>query len=230
MSDRLLLVAPRFDTATEYSFEWATAFHDMIKDDPDIEYTTLLEALANKNEFDAKMPYHDVLVFFDHGVKDALIGQNLAKLVKTVSVGKLTGKKVFTMACLSASELGVHAFHNGCLEYWGATESIGFTLVDADLFGEIFVRGAYQRFVEGLSIDEVLTNMDTHFVEQMDKTQNPWTKMWLQKDRDMWICWHEGNKPKEPKSLSIWRIIFELLLEIFGMDFAKEEDIIFNLT
>jgi len=229
MTEKLLVVAPRFDTATEYSFDWAGDFLKIIEDNPNVEYSALLKDMATKRNFDQFMPLHDILIFFDHGIKDALIGQGLEKLVTNVTAGKFAGKKVFTMACLSALELGKYAYHSGCLEYWGATESIGFTLVDADLFGEVFVQGAYERFVLGLPIEEVMENMQNHFVEQMDKTTNPWTKVWLQKDKDMWVCWHEGNKPETPKAISLIQKIINAILNFLGINFATEKDCKFDV-
>ena len=225
MSEKILVFAPKFDTATEYSYSWAEQFIDKIDDIPTLEYTTLLENTAIKSNFDQNMPYHDILVFFDHGIEDALIDQNVTRMVSTKTVGKLTGKKVFAMACLSALELGALAYHTGCLEYWGAVESIGFTLVDAHLFGEVFVEGAYQRFIEEKLIDEVMTNMKNHFDVQKTKTTNPWTKIWLERDKNMWVCWHAGNEPQKPKELTWWEKLIELIKELLiAIGVLKQKD------
>jgi len=212
MTDKMLVFAPRFDTATEYSFQWAQSFIDKIKEQS-VDYSTLLEEDAIKRKFDEEIPYKDILVFFDHGGKDGLFGNDGKKIVTKISVGKLCGKKIFTMACLSALELGALAYYSGCPEYWGAIESIGFTLVDADLFGEVFVEGAYSRFIEDKTISEVMEQMKNHFDSQKEKTNNPWTKIWLEKDKDMWVCWCCDNPPEKPKELTWWEKLIEAILD-----------------
>lgn len=214
MSDKLLVFAPRFDTATEYSYAWAEDFINKIKDDPSVDYESLLGSSATRDNFNSKMPYKDVLVFFDHGNKNCLFAQNAKRLIYRGNIGCLAGKKAFTMACLSALELGALAYHTGCTEYWGAVESIGFTLVDADLFGEVFVDGAYERYIEEKPITEVYDNMINHFDAQKEKTDNPWTKIWLEKDKDMWRCWYCDNPPEKPRDLNLWEKLIELIMEI----------------
>lgn len=224
MSEKILVFAPKFDTATEYSSAWAQSFIDKIKNDPYVNYSSLLENDAIKRNFDAIMPYHDELIFFDHGNKDGLVGNDSRMIVTKISVGKLTGKRVFAMACLSALELGALAYHSGCLEYWGATDVIGFTLADADLFGEVYVEGAYQRFVEDKPIDEVMINMKNHFDTQKDKTLNPWTKIWLEKDKDIWVCWYCDNPPEKPKELTWWEKLIKFIINFLESIGILERD------
>ena len=130
------------------------------------------------------------------------------------------------MACLSAKGLGKKAYEEGCPEYWGAMEAITFTIDDAHLFGEVYIDGAYARFGEGKSIEEVYNSMREHFLSQMEKTNNPWTKIWLQKDHDIWVVWHEGNPPEpnpEPPQSSWWIRLWEWVKSLFGLDVKEEE-------
>ncbi|GAF81863.1 unnamed protein product [marine sediment metagenome] len=217
--DKILVFAPRFDTATEYSFEWGKDLIGKFSED----ITTLLEADATQRNYLKGIPGHDVFIFFDHGIDDGLIDQNMRKFVNMGNVDTLKDKRVYTMACLSAKVLGVKAYHEGCLEYWGATDAITFTIDDAHLFGEVFVDGAYARFGEGKSIDEVFQSMREHFILQKTKTNNPWTKIWLEKDRDMWIVWHAGNPPPEPEPPKPWWVrLWEWLKDLLGFNAMED--------
>ena len=219
MSEKILNVAPKFDTATEYSFEWNQDFLERSSHhNPEPNITNLLEGEASKSRFREELEDNDILIFFDHGNTDVLIGQNRVALLTSSEAHLLNGKKVYTMACLSAKELGKEAFKQGCLEYWGATEPIGFTIDDQHLFGEVFVVGAYQRFIEGESIEEVMDQMKRLFTTQMEKTTNPWTKIWLQKDSDIWVCWNPNNPPEEEKPLSWWEKLIKWLKRLIGLE------------
>ncbi len=197
---KILDFAPKFDTATEYSSEWNKNLLDKFGED----VTALLEIDATKRNYLNEIPEHDVFIFFDHGNENCLIDQNVRKVVHVGNVDTLKGKRVYAMACLSAKELGSKAYHQGCLEYWGATDVIGFTIDDAHLFGEVYVDGAYARFWEGKPIEEVYQSMREHFILQKTKASNPWTKIWLQKDHDIWVVWHEGNPPPDPNPQKPW--------------------------
>ena len=215
---KILNVAPRFDDATNYSFEWNQAFLDKVADlGVDGKITMLLEDDAIKSKFREFIGEHDTLLFFDHGIDNRLVGQGGVTIVSTADAQYLDGKQVFAMACLSAKGLGPKAINEGAIEYWGAVESIGFTLEDAWLFGEVFIDGAYSRFIEKMSIDDVLQNMKDHFDLQKTKTDNPWTKVWLQKDKDMWIVLQEGDVPPPEKSWleKLWKWICDLIESIF---------------
>jgi len=219
---KILDFAPKFDTATEYSAEWNKNLLDKFGSGENI--TPLLESNATKRNYLNEIPDHDVFIFFDHGNKDCLIDQNKRKVVYTGNADTLKDKRVYTMACLSAKELGTKAYYEGCLEYWGATDAITFTIDDADLFGEVYVDGAYARFGEGKSIEEAYKSMKDHFILQKSKTINPWTKIWLQKDHDMWVVWHEGNPPSEPEPPKPWWVrLWEWLKNLIGLDAAEEK-------
>lgn len=215
----LLNVAPRFDRATEYSFEWDSNFVDKYG-----ECTSLLEKDAIKSKFDEHLPDHDQIVFFDHGNEKYLIGNDSKPLIDPDEAYKLKDKQIYTMACLSAKELGVAAYRAGCKEYWGAIDSIGFTLIDAHLFGEVFSEGALKRFKDKESIEDTMNSMLEHFDLQQLKTTDPWTKTWLQKDRDMWVVWHEGNPPPEPEPKTWWELLIEWLKKLIGLEYEWTSD------
>ena len=215
----IIVFAPKFDTATEYSFEWGKNLIGKFSE----EITTLLETDATQRNFLKAISEHDIFIFFDHGIDDGLIDQNKRKFIYVGNAGILKNKRVYAMACLSAKELGVKAYHEGCLEYWGATDAITFTIDDAHLFGEVYVDGAYARFGEGKPIKEVYQSMKDHFISQKAKTNNPWTKIWLQKDRDMWVVWYDEDAPEPERPKPWWVRLWEWLKNLIGLGVAEEQ-------
>ncbi len=219
---KILNFAPRFDTATEYSYEWNNNLLAKFPSDENI--TSLLDLNATKSKYLNEIEDHDVFIFFDHGIDDGLIDQHRRKFLYLGNADTLKGKRVYTMACLSAKELGKKAYHEGCLEYWGATDAITFTIDDAHLFGEVFVDGAYARFGEGKSIEEVYKLMREHFISQKLRASNPWTKIWLQKDHDMWVVWHKGNPPPNPEPPKPWWVrLWKWLKDLIGLEPMEEK-------
>ena len=218
MTDKILNVAPRFDDVTEYSIAWSK---DFLAQADSTEITSLLEKDAIKSKFRQEIDNHDVFIFFDHGNEEGLIDNNSQYLIRTSDAFRLNGKKVFAMACLSAKKFGKKAFEEGCVEYWGAVESIGFTVDEATLFGEVFVVGAYDRFITEKDVDVVYDSMLAHFLEQIGKTDNPWAKIWLQKDHDMWVVWYEDNPPPNDESKTWWQLLIEWIKKMIGWDFQE---------
>jgi len=191
--DKCLFVAPRSDEATEYSFSWASKLLTKIGNS-----LNLIKLLQNDAVYFKMNQYINSvtsMIFFDHGNEECLVGQDGFAFMDMDDTSELKDKKVYTMACLSAKKFGAEAYNKGCKEYWGAVEAIGFTLEEADLFGDVYIEGAYKRFVENKSIEETYQSMQDHFDQQKTIAVNPWTKIWLQKDKDMWVVWHSGNPP-----------------------------------
>ena len=218
---KLLNVAPRFDQPTEISYKWNQDFiekYTQCGNDCASEITNLLEHEAEPYRFKSKLRDHNVVVIFDHGIENALIGQNKSKLITVKEAGLLKGKRVFAMACLTAKGLGVEAYHKGCPEYWGAIEPLGFTLEDQHLFGEVFVEGATKRFCENVSIEEVYISMLEHFNAQIAKTSNPWSKMWLQKNAEIWVVWYEDNEPEKLPPKNMWTRFKGWFKELLQLD------------
>lgn len=215
---KILDVAPCFDSASMCSFKWNGDLLTKLRF-ASIPITFLLQQNAVSSLFKQHVGDHEIIIFFDHGNEDLLVGNDQTALLTSKDVALLKDKKVFAMACLSAKKLGVEAYKAGCLEYWGAVESIGFIPEEEALFGEVFIEGAYKRFGEEKTIEETLQSMKQHFDEQKNKTINPWTKIWLEKDKNMWVCWYEGNKPvEEPEPQKTWlQKLIDFIKKIIGI-------------
>lgn len=209
----MLDVAPRFDDATEYSFDWNESLvQDLSRHFPEMEL--LFKDYALRKNFEPSVPNHDIVIFYDHGNETSLIEQGgNGAILDLDNIDLVKGKAVYTMACLSAKELGVKAWQKGCLEYWGAKEVIGFTPDDHELFKECYNLGVIWRFVERQPIKTCLTAVKNRFTMNMDKTDDPWAKTWLRYDRDNWVCWSDETPPDDNISDCFFR---RLSVRIFG--------------
>ena len=209
----MLDIAPRFDDATEYSFLWnGDLVQKLLPSFPAMQL--LLEDEVLREKFEPKAPNHDIIIFYDHGNETSLIEQGgNGAIIDLANVNLLKGKAVYTMACLSAKELGVKAWQKGCLEYWGSKELIGFTPDDHELFKECYNLGAVLRFVDKRLIKECLESVKSLFTANMEKTDDPWAQTWLRCDRDSWVCWSDETPPPEDTSDCFFR---RLAVRIFG--------------
>jgi len=151
---KALLVAPVFDEVTKYSYEWSR------------EARRLLEAKGygvqdlggrevRRSEVENGLKNADIICFFDHGTEDALFGSPSEPVVDSERAGLLSGREVYTMACLSASRLGVEAWKAKARAYWGYEKSFTFTTDALKDFQEFAVCGLRYR-LEGKSWSEAL--------------------------------------------------------------------------
>jgi len=123
---KALICRPKFDSATEYTFAFAAEILEWCQQ-AGIEVTELAEEDAIRpaveNALERFNP--EIFVFYDHGDKDALIGQDGKAVIDIKNCDRLAGKEVFTLACLSAKDLGPEVWRKGGT-YWGYTEVVSF--------------------------------------------------------------------------------------------------------
>ena len=208
-------VAPKFDEATEYSYLWnedlialfgaSNLKKNLVKED------------ARRSIVRNYFPKYDTLIFYDHGSENGLWGGPEAldpvMIFDTSDTPNFKDTRIYTMACLSSKKFGLEAYKHGCKEYWGAVESIAFTLAEHHLFGEVFNLGVMLRFKYNKPIKEVLKAMEDKFNENIDKTNNIFTKALLRADRDMWRCWSDETPPDPDESDCTFR---RLAVRLFG--------------
>jgi hypothetical protein len=145
---KAILVRPRFDSATEHTFDFA---EDILKQcrEAGIDVVELAEDEAVKSKVEEELRKGtDLLIFYDHGSEDALVGQDEQPVVDLKNCYLLAEKEVYTLACLSAKELGVEIWNQGG-KYWGYTEVVGFTTDALKEFKEAFNCGFCFLFIEG---------------------------------------------------------------------------------
>jgi hypothetical protein len=123
---KVVLVRPRFDDATEYTFDFAQQILEWCQQ-AGIEVAELAEGDAVREKVEEQLRKGaDALIFYDHGNESALIGQDEQPAIDLENCHWLNEKEVYTLACLSAKELGVEIWRRGG-KFWGYKEVYGFT-------------------------------------------------------------------------------------------------------
>lgn len=152
---KAVLVRPRFDEATQYTFGFAQEILELCQQ-AGIEVVELAEGDAVKEKVEEELRKGaDTLIFYDHGNESALIGQDEQSVIDLGNCHYLSEKEVYTLACLSAKELGVEIWrHKG--KYWGYTEVVGFTTDALPEFKEASNCGFTYIFIEGAPYGDAL--------------------------------------------------------------------------
>jgi hypothetical protein len=109
------------------------------------------DAVRAKVEAKIRSLNPDLVVFYDHGDEESLIGADGGPCLDVDNAALLAGREVYTLACLSAKRLGVEAWRKGCKAYWGYVEEFGFTLDELDAFEELAGIGLLARVLQGMS-------------------------------------------------------------------------------
>jgi len=199
----MLGTAPKFDDATQYSFKW---YQELAKEIHPTE--ELLESNAVRSKFAVSMPNHGILIFYDHGDEDRLIGNDGNPILDLNNVELVSNKEVYTMCCLAAKKLGVEAYKKNCI-WWGYTEVFGFTVEDEHLFMEAANIGAIYRFKYNSSWKECLELAKEKFTGIIDTAIDPWTKVWARSNRDCLVCYN-GEVPNTSC------VLRKIVLKLFG--------------
>ena len=200
----MLFGVPRFDEATQYSYEACLRLAEALGG----LQTRLLEDDATRSNFEGEIPHDDVFIFYNHGERDRLLAQGgQSNLLDLSNVDLVAGKTVY-MACLSADTLGVEVWKRDGT-YWGNTEIVGFTPDDKEIFYEAWNYGAILRWKEALSWKECLDQTRKKCDELIDKIDDPWGKVWLNSHRESLAC-YDGEAPQSKCTLR------KLAIRLFG--------------
>jgi hypothetical protein len=208
---RVLGVAPAFDEASQYSYKWYERLREEVKGKAEVKELLRDEATRKRFEDEVEEYGPDAVVFYDHGSEDCLCAQECKECVLDLrNVDKVAGKIIYTMACLSARRLGAKAYARGCV-YVGYVEEFVFTTYDEELFSRAANSG-FIAYVNGVRdwgrIKEIMVE---EFSKAMEEARDPWSKMWLQWDRDSLRVYGPGADVPESKCL-----LRRLALKILG--------------
>jgi len=205
----MLVIAPRFDQPTQYSFKWVQKLLEQLN----VPYEPLFEDDATRENFEGKVGGHDIVVFYDHGDNVGLYAQGGQSYVIDKKNDKLLKDKiVYTMACLWGSDGGIDAWKKGAKVVWAYKDVFAFTIYDEELFMECANYGLILYFTEGGSWEEIYQKAIEKFNETIEKAEDGWTKIWLRHDRDALVCYTENNPP--PTSTCPFR---RLAIFLFGV-------------
>jgi len=152
---KILAVAPAFDTASEISFQWYKMAMKQIEKNHEV--IKLEKEEATRENFEKYIKDVDIFAFWDHGNKDMLGSQQGRNppLVDLENDKLLKDKETWTMACLSAKELGPDVVKKGGNLYQGYREVFIFNnvVILKNIFGICANAGLLAR-LEGKSLKE----------------------------------------------------------------------------
>lgn len=196
---KALICRPKFDSATEYTFAFASEILQWCQQ-AGIEVTELAEEdavrLAVENALERFNP--DIFVFYDHGDKDALIGQDGKAAIDLKNCDRLAGKEVFTLACLSAKDLGPEVWRKGGT-YWGYIDVFSFTTDSLAEFQEAGNCGFHYRFLEGDSRENALNRAKETFERlsvELVAAGNTLAAIFMRENGDN-LVYLDAHKPEE---------------------------------
>jgi len=144
-----IIIRPKWEQVTEYSYSWAQEIVDLLKDKGRL-LADLGGREVSRSEVEKVLnEYPEAYVgFWDHGNEDCLWGSETEKIIDLKNCDRLAGKEVFTLACLSAKDLGPAVWRQGGT-YWGYVDVFSFTTDSLAEFQEAANSGFKFRFIEG---------------------------------------------------------------------------------
>ena len=202
---------PLFDEASEYSHKWAGRLIDSVKDKVDVKGDLSGEEATRESVEDILEAYPKMdFVFHDHGAPEGLVQQGgEGYVIDKKNDHLLKGRVVYTVACSWGSDGAIHAWQQGAEVVVCYYDPFAFTPYDE----ELFCKAANSGYVAIANGEEDPKKMKQIMIEEyndsIDKTDDPWSKIWLRRDRDALRIYNA----EEPKTECRLRM---LSLTVFG--------------
>jgi hypothetical protein len=133
MKENSLLIAPKFDRATEISFNIYKSAKEKLGEK---NFVYLEEKDATRENFENYIQDCESIAFWDHGNATYLVDQNKNHLIDLDNLTLLKNKEIWTVACLSGQELGPKAVDIGAKLWQGYDEPVSVT--DQTPFFDLF--------------------------------------------------------------------------------------------
>jgi hypothetical protein len=164
MSKHVLIVATRYNTAANYTYEWAQRLRDDLLTSSSCATCVMLdgESLCRGGTSLADAIEHaDCVVFYGHGEADQWIAlpagstTQTVPLVDSASVHVLNGRQTYAACCHSLSTLGrafavAFAIQNPTPEFVGYSTAFDFSVENREEFRKI-VHDSVRDFILGSS-------------------------------------------------------------------------------
>jgi hypothetical protein len=130
-----LVICPRFDEATEYSYMWAQEIVETLQN-LKIPCTVLAETDAVKANVEKVLKENTKInvIHYDHGSEDAIYGNDAQPVIDLTNNKLLANRECFNMNCLSAKTLGADSYLRYATTYWGSIKEITFTTTALEAF------------------------------------------------------------------------------------------------
>lgn len=200
---KVLLVRPKFDEATSYTYAFAGEILNRCQQ-AGIEVVELAEGDAVKDLVEQELPdMVDVFVHYDHGEEDALIGQDEKAVIDLGNCWLLHRAYVYTLACLSAKSLGVELWKLGA-KYWGYKGVVSFTNDALQQFQEAFNCGFKYLFIDEARSEDALSQAKEMFTSlsiELAEAGNTFAAAAMLMDGDYLRCYNANP----PESDCLWR-------------------------
>jgi len=214
-----LVIRPRFDEATEYSFEWAQEIVDFLEENL-IPHIDLAEEKAIKENVEGVLTNDPDLavIHYDHGSEDAIYGNDGNPVINLANNKLLKNRECFNMNCLSAKVLGVDSYWRYNTVYWGSWEVIAFiTTPNALLLFKEALNFPIKRMLGGEEdwnkiMDETKEN-DDRIIDKMISIGETFAAAVHLSNRGSRRVWTEKTPPDDQESDCIFR---RLALKLLG--------------
>jgi hypothetical protein len=154
-----------------------------------------------------------IYIHYNHGNTDCHYGSETVKVVDLKNAVLLSGREVYCMNCLSARELGVEAYKNGALAYWGYIQVFAFSTDALDEFKE-FANAGLKFRLEGKSWKECLKlvkELAEKLCQKLVEAGKYIASVLLKQDAEALRCYTPDNPPTETKCL-----LRKVAIKIFG--------------
>jgi hypothetical protein len=206
-----ILVAPKFDSATEYSYDWSCKAKDMLEE-KGYKIIDIGGRRVSRIEVTEALKENSVAIYihYNHGSEDAHWGSENEAVVDLENVGLLSGRETYCMNCLSAKKLGVEAWKGKATGYWGYSEVFTFTTEALDEFGE-FANSGLKFRLEGKSWKECLQlakDLAESLAQKLVAAGKYIASVILQGDADALRCYTEDMPP--PSDCAFRRLAIRL--------------------
>lgn len=216
-----ILVAPRFDEATKFSYEWSREVKAWLEEKNYTVYDVGGRRVT-RAEVEKLLREHPNILYihYDHGSEDAHWGSESEKLVDLNNVELLSGRPTYTMNCLSAKKLGVRAHKEGALAYHGEVESFAFSTEALDEFKE-FANAGIKARLKGSTWMECLAFAKDLAKKLADKliAAGKFIAATLMTGNGNALRCYTAENPPDPEEEPCWmRRLCMVLFRVMGMD------------
>jgi hypothetical protein len=193
-----ILIAPKFDTATNFSYDWSREVKVGLEQKG---YTVIdiggRQVSRAEVEKALKENPNVIYIHYDHGSEDAHWGSETEAVVDLKNVSLLGQREVYCMNCLSAKKLGVEAYKNGALAYYGYVEVFSFSTEALDEFRE-FANSGLKFRLEGKTWEESLQlakELADELCQKLVEAGKYIASVLLKQDADALRCYTPNNPP-----------------------------------
>ena len=193
-----IIVAPRFDEATSYTFEWSREIKSLFEHSgyAVIDISGRPVSRSEVEEILKRNP-NSLYIHYGHGNEDCHYGSANEKIVDLKNVNILSNHEVYCVNCLSAKKLGVEAYKNGAIAYWGYIENFVFTTDALDEF-RMFANAGLKFWLEGNEWEKCLKltkELANELYQKLIESGKYIAAVFLRLDADALRCYTANNPP-----------------------------------